>query len=222
MNQELMIVRKIAGLSVTTAIIAFIAVVCLAVGFMAGALASDDGFKPDKYLILPERSETDRIVLEDEHIYEGDSEWRYDSFEDEVDCMAKNIYFEARDQDIQGQIAVGLVTINRVLSADHPSSICGVVWKKNKNKRGKWVAHFSWTLDGKSDTPNEEEAWNQIYRLAEGMLAERSLYNFHDFTRGSDHYHADYVTPFWSKSLTPTIAVGDHLFYSSSPVALTQ
>ena len=32
-------------------------------------------------------------------------------------CLAETIYFEARNQDLQGQIAVGLVAMNRVKSS---------------------------------------------------------------------------------------------------------
>jgi spore germination cell wall hydrolase CwlJ-like protein len=34
--------------------------------------------------------------------------------ETELICLATNIYWEARNQSFAGQIAVGLVTINRV------------------------------------------------------------------------------------------------------------
>ena len=33
--------------------------------------------------------------------------------EDSLTCLATNIYWEARNQSFAGQIAVGLVTINR-------------------------------------------------------------------------------------------------------------
>ena len=45
-------------------------------------------------------------------------------YQDEVKCLAQNIYFEARDQTTKGQIAVALVTINRVESKRFPNSIC--------------------------------------------------------------------------------------------------
>ena len=52
--------------------------------------------------------------------------------------MAKNIYYEARDQTTKGQIAVALVTINRVKSRRFPNSICKVV-KQANYKNGKLV-----------------------------------------------------------------------------------
>lgn len=147
------------------------------------------------------------------------SNWEYESLEDEIQCMALNIYFEARGEDRKGQLAVGLVTINRVLSKKYPNSVCDVVWQQNKNKKGKLIAQFSWTLDGLHDTPLEMESWEESKRLAEGLLAEGTLFNLVDFTYGSTHYHANYVDPAWSKTLTKTIVVGDHLFYTYKPVA---
>ena len=157
------------------------------------------------------------------HVIEADNpfdqtRWTYISLADEINCMALNLYFEARGQSTEGQIAVGLVTINRVLSKKYPNSICDVVWQQNKNRKGKLVAQFSWTLDGLHDNPQESKAWEESKMIAESMLAEGSLFNMSDLTNGSTHYHAYYVTPFWSKHLTLTIVVGDHLFYTNSPV----
>jgi len=137
-----------------------------------------------------------------------------DTYENELSCMALNIYFEARDESRMGQLAVGLVTINRVLSNKYPNTVCEVVWQKRKNpKTGKWVAQFSWTLDGKHDRPYKDEKWEEIQYLAHALLAERSLFNIKDFTQGSTHYHADYVNPWWNKAFTPTLKVDTHLLY---------
>ena len=47
----------------------------------------------------------------------------------EIDCLARNIYHEARGESLQGQIAVAAVTVNRVLTKGYPSSICQVVYQ---------------------------------------------------------------------------------------------
>ena len=41
--------------------------------------------------------------------------------EESVTCLAKNAYFEARNQSILSQIAVSQVVLNRVKSADFPN-----------------------------------------------------------------------------------------------------
>ena len=197
------------------------AIALIFISFVGGVIA-DDPRKSTQKLIAMLGAEKIEPVRNDTPIYKNGFEqgrWKYESLDREIKCMALNIYFESRDQTLHGQIAVGLVTINRVLSSRHPNSICEVVWQKRKNKKGRYVAQFSWTLDGKSDRPLEFESWVSSLRAAETLLAEGSLFNVFDFTRGSTHYHASYVDPFWSKKLTRTITVGDHLFYNPSPVA---
>lgn len=140
--------------------------------------------------------------------------WKPKNFSAEVECLAQNIYFEAKNQRRRGQIAVGLVTINRVLSNKYPDTICGVVWQKRRSsKTGREVAQFSWTLDGKTDKPHNKKVWERIHILAQAMLAGQSLLNFQDFTKGATHYHAVYVHPYWQKSLTRVIRIEDHIFY---------
>ena len=57
----------------------------------------------------------------------------------EVDCLAKNIYFEAGSESRAGKIAVAEVTMNRVKSREFPRSVCGVVYQKSRN-----ICQFSW------------------------------------------------------------------------------
>ena len=47
-------------------------------------------------------------------------------------CLALNIYFEARNESIAGQIAVAEVTLNRVASKNYPNNVCGVIYQKGK------------------------------------------------------------------------------------------
>ena len=67
---------------------------------------------------------------------------------DEVRCLATNIYWEARNQSIQGMYAVADVTLNRVKDKRWPSTVCEVV-----KQRRKGVCQFSWFCDGKPDLP---------------------------------------------------------------------
>ena len=63
-------------------------------------------------------------------------------YQDEVKCLAQNIYFEARDQKTKGQIAVALVTINRVESRRFPNTVCKVVYQANRYRNGKIKKHM--------------------------------------------------------------------------------
>ena len=45
----------------------------------------------------------------------------------DLECLARNIYYEAGSEPEEGKAAVGLVTINRSRSGNFPTTICGVV-----------------------------------------------------------------------------------------------
>jgi len=121
--------------------------------------------------------------------------------EDRV-CMAKNIYFEARNESIHGQIAIALVTLQRVQDPRYPNTVCGVVYD---NKQ------FSWYWDGLSDRIRNFDSYDSISLLASHMLdTDTSMY---DFTYGSTHYHADYVDPYWNDYMILKAKVDTHLFY---------
>jgi len=135
------------------------------------------------------------------------AEW---NFEKELKCLADNIYHEARGEGIDGQKAVAHVTMNRVDHPYYPNTVCEVVWEKRKSKRTKkWVAQFSWTLDGKSDKIRDQETYAQIKRIAYRIMVT----NPPDITSGATHYHNDEVSPRWAKKLTMTKEVDKHTFY---------
>ena len=115
-------------------------------------------------------------------------------------CLALNIYFEARDQGFEGQLMVAEVTLNRVADPAFPDTICDVVWQPGA---------FSWTDDGKSDKPEDLEAFAQSVLVAsdalytpEIMLGTKALY-----------YHEKSIHPYWAASYDMLGMVGDHIFY---------
>lgn len=76
----------------------------------------------------------------------------------QLKCMVLNLYHEARSESEKGMIAVGYVTLNRVVSNHFPDSICKVVkqavyYKNGMPKRNK--CQFSWWCDGKDDKADE-------------------------------------------------------------------
>ena len=112
-------------------------------------------------------------------------------------CLALNIYFEARDQSPDGQRMVAEVTMERAAGGD----ICETVWQPGA---------FSWTQDGKSDDPVEEDAW-----LLAQSIAIDVIMNGCEFCTGADHYHEKSITPYWAASYRKVGIVGDHVFYSN-------
>ena len=130
-----------------------------------------------------------------------------------ITCLALNIYFEARDQPIEGQIAVAQVVLERVKSDKYPNTVCEVVlqgptysWTINYPIRDR--CQFSWYCDGQSDEPKDKIAWlNSI------DVAEKTLHGLKDVVQGAKYYHSVTVDPWWAKYKTRVKQIGDHIFY---------
>ena len=132
-----------------------------------------------------------------------------------LECLALNIYHEARGESERGQVAVALVTRNRVEDPRFPNSYCGVV---KQGRITSWApatkinqCQFSWYCDGKSDRVNNMISWGEAVRIAYEVMYNDIV----DFTRGATHYHADYVSPYWrrDRQLTRIKSVDRHVFY---------
>lgn len=114
-------------------------------------------------------------------------------------CLALALYFEARSEPLEGQIAVAEVIYNRVIDHRYPDDICSVVYQPKQ---------FSWTHDGLSDKPKDKQAWKKSQIVADAVM-KGNLFVGH----GATHYHADYVDPYWNNSLTFVAQYGKHIFY---------
>lgn len=127
----------------------------------------------------------------------------------EQQCLAQNIYFEARGEPAAGQLAIALVTMNRVNSKRYPNNFCGVVWQRKQ---------FSWTHDGKSDRPRDRRAWKRAQQIADFVYNRYStlsdkLRGIIDLTNGALHYYApDLANPYWAKVKIVTREIGGHIF----------
>jgi spore germination cell wall hydrolase CwlJ-like protein len=128
-------------------------------------------------------------------------------------CLALNIYFESRDQDIVGQIAVAEVVMNRVEDPRYPDDICKVVMQGPVYTKTAFpVRHkcqFSWYCDGKSDKAKDKEAFAWAYLIAKLVTTT----NYTPVTKGATHYHADYIFPDWAETKILTTVIGNHAFY---------
>lgn len=127
-------------------------------------------------------------------------------------ALACNIYHEARGESDRGQIAVALVTQNRVKSSKFPNTFAKVVWEiRRSTSTNRRVAQFSWALDGKPDKVRDAEAWMKAWEIA-GMVV---LGGIDDFTSGALWYHTKAVKPIWRKKLTVAMVIDDHVFYTN-------
>lgn len=124
----------------------------------------------------------------------------------DLHCLAQAIYYEARGEDLTGQMAVAEVVMNRVESKRYPNSICGVVFQ---NERARHRCQFSFACDGKSDNPPQSAAWTRAKLVASYLYKNDHL----QLTQAATHYHADYVTPSWANHLHETVKIGRHIFY---------
>jgi spore germination cell wall hydrolase CwlJ-like protein len=124
----------------------------------------------------------------------------------EIRCLAENIYYEARDQPISGQVAVAFVTLNRVNHRAFPNSICRVV-----KQRRLGVCQFTWVCVSQNREFNLT-AWRKALVLAEGVVINFNYIT--DPTYGALYYHADYVEGHqFFEYLFFTNAIGNHYFY---------
>lgn len=124
----------------------------------------------------------------------------------EIECLAINLYREARGESIEGILAVAHVTINRTKSNLFPSSICEVVYQRTPT-----VCQFSWVCDKISLRKVNEVVYENLRNLATFVYVNKD--SIEDKTDGALFYHADYVKPEWRKRMTVTTQIGRHIFY---------
>ena len=118
----------------------------------------------------------------------------------QIECLAENIYHEARGESIKGQKAVANVTINRMKSKKFPNDICGVVFQKKQ---------FSWTNSGKKKIDNHDE-YEKIKKLATQIYESKE-----SIVGNAMYYHTDKVRLVWTKNLKKVANIGSHIFYEN-------
>ena len=126
----------------------------------------------------------------------------------QLDCLTRNIYWEAASEPFEGKVAVAQVTMNRVDSGRFADSVCGVVYQKNVFYE-KVVCQFSWYCEG---THKTRAVYTPLWRESEEVAKKVLLENFRlPGLKNALYYHADYVNPNWGK---PRIEkIGRHIFY---------
>ena len=119
----------------------------------------------------------------------------------EANCIATAVYFEARGETLEGQLAVARVIMNRAASGQYPASWCGVVTQP---------AQFSFVHRGVMPTPNQaSDAW----RKAQGVARLAMSNVIPSLSSDVLWYHADYVDPSWGHRLSMAQKIGQHIFY---------
>jgi N-acetylmuramoyl-L-alanine amidase len=129
--------------------------------------------------------------------------------ESDLQCLAENVYFEARGESLDGQYAVAEVTLNRTRAENFPHTICGVVhemrWDPNRRRH---VADFSWTELG-ALSPDDGPAWKRAMAVATAAYDD-----VHDpVVPGALFYHSRSVRPGWARTRKAIATIGNHVFY---------
>lgn len=160
----------------------------------------------------------------------------------DVDCLARNIFYESGSEPTEGKIAVGIVTINRAQDPRFGNSVCEVVKARTvvvKNREVKRtemvrvgyfgrpepvtttqtvteqvpVCQFSWVCAGYAKKPkSDDERWVESREIAEGIA--RGEYAEYRTKYGTAlFFHSTGVRPIWAKTKKMVTKTGHHLFY---------
>jgi spore germination cell wall hydrolase CwlJ-like protein len=129
-------------------------------------------------------------------------------------CLAQVMWFEARGEGEEGQIAVANVVFNRKDNDTYPRTICGVV---HQGCQFSWFCDPHSVLDpGQLDDVIERLSWRQSQSLANKLIEEHNKNELEDTTDGAEfffNYDVYHRTPKWAKEFTKTAKIGNHEFF---------
>lgn len=133
----------------------------------------------------------------------------------EIQCLARNVHYEARGESRRGQLAVAKVTLNRAESNLFPNSICGVVNEGKHNDRGYYVCQFSWRCEPWTNPKRTFHKDHPSYQVA--LDAILGYDNLEMVTEDTYWFHTPAVKPRWRKHKQRLARVDGHIFYTNKP-----
>ena len=123
--------------------------------------------------------------------------------QNDVDCLARNIYYEAGVESKQGKYAVANVTVNRVKSGHWGNNVCKVVYAPKQ---------FSWT--GQRVPKPNKQLWAESKAVALDVLQNGARIKG---LKHSLYYHATYIKrPVWADPQQHAVTIGQHKFYNQA------
>jgi spore germination cell wall hydrolase CwlJ-like protein len=158
----------------------------------------------------------------------------------ELQCLARNIFFEAANEPLEGKVAVGIVTLNRVQDERFPKSVCGVVDQRTVRSVDKEVVverrtafrtvyepktiqvktaicQFSWRCQQVRNPKSNDERWQDAQRIARELLSSEDTYeDFRTKYNTALFFHATYVRPLWARQKEYVGRIGGHHFYGDT------
>jgi len=129
----------------------------------------------------------------------------------ERNCLAEALYYEARGEGIEGEMAVAEVVFHRLRSRGYPGTICGVVFEGSPAH----ACQFSFACSRDMDRAKEPRAWSEARLLAAKIMT--GAVPLGDITDDATSYHAISVDPAWAGTLIKTVQIGNHIFYRAPP-----
>jgi spore germination cell wall hydrolase CwlJ-like protein len=126
----------------------------------------------------------------------------------ELDCLTRNIYWEAASEPFEGKAAVAQIVLNRTDSGKFPADICGVIYQKNIVYE-KVICQFSWFCSQVVVfRPIDKALYNESMEVAKKVLLEGFRL---PSLKTALYYHGDYIANPWGKK--PIAHIGRHIFY---------
>jgi spore germination cell wall hydrolase CwlJ-like protein len=128
-------------------------------------------------------------------------------------CLSLTIFFEARDQTLEGQRAVAQVVMNR--AGQDPARVCTEVFRPRQfsafnaltgaeqSVRDERVTRYMRVIE------REPRAWATAKRIAEKAINGQ----YQGIVNGANHYHTSRVAPRWNRGMEMVAQVGDHVFW---------
>ena len=116
------------------------------------------------------------------------------------ECLASTVYYEAKSETLNGQLAVAEVVINRTTSGRFPASICSVVTQPSQ---------FGFVRGGRFQVPPQTSAaWKTAVAIARIALDGA----WQSTAASSLYFHAVRSRPGWA-NVTRVTQIGGHIFY---------
>jgi spore germination cell wall hydrolase CwlJ-like protein len=111
-------------------------------------------------------------------------------------CLARAVFFEARGEPLEGQLAVAQVILNRTQSGKYPASVCGVVDQPRQ---------FTFARRAMNTASSD-------YRIAQAIAVIAQAERWLQVAPRAMAFHAKHVSPGWG-GMERVSRIGNHVFY---------
>lgn len=132
----------------------------------------------------------------------------------QIECLAKNIYYESRGEPKMGQIVVARVVMNRTEHPNFGNTPCDVIYEhgyvKKQDRRVK-VCQFSWACDSTRRRPRADDpVYQKALALAYDVIVNDAYAEL--VPKTVLYFHNTMVFPGW-RNVVLFRKVGNHVFY---------